>query len=296
MGDFIKNIKLKFKQGDILIKLIFINVVVFFLMGAFDVICTLFKIQSVNVINYVGVSSSITEAIKHFWTFFTYMFVHANFFHIFFNMLVFYWFGKIFLTYFTPKNLGGLYILGGIGGALLYIVAFNTIPYYIDMGAIPMVGASAAVTAIIFAAAFYRPNAEVGLLLIGRIKIIYIAIAIFIIDFLALGSPANPGGHIAHIGGAIVGFIFAKQYLKGKDITAWMNKLIDNVINLFKPRPKKKMTVKVNKNKRSNDYEYNQRKNEETAEIDTILDKIKASGYSSLSKDEKKRLFDASNK
>lgn len=296
MGDFIKNVKNKFKQGNILIKLIFINIAVFISIEVFDVICILFKMQSVNVIKYVGISSSVKEAIKHFWTFFTYMFVHANFFHIFFNMLVFYWFGKIFLTYFNPKNLGGLYILGGIGGALLYIVAFNTIPYYIDMGTVPMVGASAAVTAIIFAAAFYRPSAEVGLLLIGRIKIIYIAIAIFVIDFLALGSPANPGGHIAHIGGAIVGFIFAKQYLKGKDITAWMNKLIDSIINLFKPRPKKKMNVKINKNKRSNDYEYNQRKNEETAEIDTILDKIKVSGYSSLSKDEKKRLFDASNK
>jgi len=296
MGGFISNIKSRFKQGDILIKLIFINVAVFLAIELIKLVCILFKIETVDILTYVGISSSPIVAVKHFWTFFTYMFVHADIFHIFFNMLIFYWFGKIFLTYFSPKNLGGLYILGGLGGAGLYIIAFNTIPYYLDMGVIPMVGASAAVMAIIFAAAFYRPYAEIGLLFIGRIKIIYIAIFIFILDFLALGSPTNPGGHIAHIGGAIVGFIFAKQYLNGKDITAWMNRLIDNIINLFKPRPKKKMTVKVNKNKRSGDYEYNQRKNQETAEIDVILDKIKASGYSSLSKEEKKRLFDASNK
>jgi len=296
MAAFIDNLKLLLKNGDILIKLIFINVVIFIAFGIFDVICTLFKISTVDLISYVGVSASIHEAITHVWTFFTYMFIHANLFHILFNMLMLYWFGRIFLTYFSSKNMGGLYILGGLGGALLYIVAFNTIPYYMDMNNSVMVGASASVMAIIFAGAFYRPQAEISLLLIGRIKIIYIAIFIFILDFLALGSPENPGGHIAHIGGAIVGFIFVKQYLKGKDITAWINKIIDSITNWFKPRPSQNMKVKANKNKRSADYDYNQRKNRETADIDTILDKIKASGYSSLSKEEKKKLFDASNK
>lgn len=296
MADFINNIKSMFKNGNILIKFIFINVTVFIVFGVFDVICTLFKISTVDLVSYVGVPASIHGAITHMWTLFTYMFVHANLFHIFFNMLILYWFGKIFLTYFSPKNLGGLYILGGLGGALLYIVTFNTVPYYMDMQGSVMVGASAAVMAIVFASAFYRPQAEVGLLLVGRIKIVYIAVFFFLLDFLALGSPENPGGHMAHIGGAIVGFVFAKQYLKGKDITAWMNKLIDLVVNWFKPRPQKNMKVKINKNKRSSDYEYNEQKNKTVADIDSILDKIKMSGYSSLSKDEKKKLFDASNK
>ena len=294
MADFISNIKSRFKNGDILIKLIFINVAVFIIFGIFNVVCTLFKIQSFDLDYYVGVPAHIPDAIRHPWTFFTYMFVHANLFHIFFNMIIFYGFGKIFLTFFSSRNMGGLYVLGGLGGAILYIAAFNLIPYYLDMRNSIMVGASASVMAIIFASAFYRPNTEVSLLLLGRIKIVYIAIFIFILDFLALGSAENPGGHIAHIGGAIVGFIFAKQYLKDRDITAWINRIIDKIVNLFKPKPK--LRAKPNKNKRTRDYEYNERKNQQIEEIDSILDKIKASGYSSLTKEEKKRLFDASNK
>ncbi len=156
-----------------------------------------------------------------------------------------------------------------------------------------MVGASASVTAIIFAAAVFRPNQEIILLIFGKIKIIYIALFIFIIDFLALGSPDNPGGHIAHIGGAAMGYLFAKQYLAGKDLTKWMNKLLDWLANILKPKPKK---MKVKYKRPETDYEYNQRKHQETENLDRILDKIKMSGYSSLSKDEKKQLFDASKK
>ena len=157
----------------------------------------------------------------------------------------------------------------------------------------PMIGASASVMAIIFAAAFYRPDAEVSLFMLFRIKVVYIAIFMFILDFISLDSN-NSGGHVAHIGGAIVGYIFAKQYLKGKDITRWINKIIDRIVNLTKPADKKKMKVKYKK--READYDSHQRKNNETEEIDRILDKIKSSGYSSLNAEEKKRLFDASKK
>lgn len=295
MADFINTVKLRIKNGDILIRLIFINLCIFLILGIFNVICTLFKIPAADLLQYAGVPASLSDIPSRIWTVFTYMFVHIHFFHILFNMLLLYWFGQLFLSFFTPRHLGGLYILGGLGGAILYILAFNTIPYYMDMGQSVMIGASASVMAIIFAVAFYRPQTKVGLLLLGRVKIIYIAIFFFILDFLALGSPDNPGGHIAHIGGAIIGYVFAKQYLKGKDITSWMNRLIDKVVNLFKPRPKK-MKVKPNKNKRTADYDFNDRKNQTNNEIDSILDKIKASGYSSLTKDEKKKLFDASNK
>lgn len=295
MADFINTIKQRIKSGDILIKLISINICVFLILSILNVICTLFKLSAIDLVQYIGVPASLSALLERVWTVFTYMFTHVQFFHILFNMLLLYWFGQMFLSFFTPRHLGGLYILGGLGGAILYVIAFNTIPYYIDMPYSVMIGASASVMAVIFAAAFYRPQAEVGLLLLGRVKIIYIAVFFFLLDFLALGSPDNPGGHIAHIGGALVGYVFARQYLKGKDITAWMNRLIDGIVNLFKPKPKK-MKVKVNKNKRTADYEYNEKKNKTVNDIDTILDKIKVSGYSSLSKEEKKKLFDASNK
>jgi len=295
MADFIDKIKTRFKTGDILIKLIFINAAVFIIFGIINVFCILFKIQGIDFYRYTGVPAVISEALTHPWTFITYMFVHANLFHIFFNMLIFYWFGRIFLTYFPAKNLGSLYILGGIGGALLYLLAFNLIPYYADMKNSVLVGASASVMAVIFASAFYKPQAEIGLLLLGRVKIIYIALFLFIIDFLALGSPQNPGGHMAHIGGALVGFIYAKRYIEGKDITRWMSRLIDWFVNLFKPG-KEKLKVKQKRPGREADYEYNQRKHNQSEEIDRILDKIKISGYSSLTKEEKKQLFDASSK
>jgi hypothetical protein len=165
---------------------------------------------------------------------------------------------------------------------------------FVNMNDGLMWGASASVMAIVFAAAFYRPNQEVTLLIFGRIKIIYIALILFVLDFIGISSQVNAGGHVAHIGGAAVGYLFAKQYMRGRDITVWLNRLIDSIVNFFKPRPKSKMKVKY-KN-RETDYDYNKRRNTENEEIDRILDKIKASGYTSLTAEEKKRLFDASNK
>ncbi|MBD8387972.1 rhomboid family intramembrane serine protease [Dysgonomonas sp. BGC7] len=294
MGIYSNNIKPILLRKDILIRLIVINVCVFLLLALLN-IAKLFDIDITDTaVRYIAVPAQIDILLSRFWTVFTYMFVHENFLHILFNMLMLYWFGRIFLSYFSAKNLSSLYILGGLAGAALYILSFNTIPALIRMNDAPMIGASASVMAIIFAVAFYKPNLEIGLLLLGRIKIIYVAIALFALDFIGLGSLSNPGGHIAHIGGAILGYIYAKQYLRGKDITKWLNKIIDLIVNLLKPSLKKPMKVKYKK--RETDYEYNQRTKSESEEIDRILDKIKASGYTSLSSDEKKRLFDASKK
>lgn len=293
MGVF-DNIKYRFKQKDILVQLIIVNAVVFFIFIIAGMVGKLFKIPSVDLIPYVGTTSDVHLLIKRPWTVFTYMIAHKQFLHILLNMLMLFWFGQLFLRYFNSKHLGSMYLLGGLAGALLYIVAFNTIPYYLDMHHPPMIGASASVMAIIFAAAFYKPDAEVHLFMLFRVKVIYIAVFMFILDFISLDSDTNPGGHVAHIGGAIVGYIFARQYLKGKDITRWINKIIDWIVNLTKPSNKKKMKVKYKK--RVDDYDYNQRRQNNTEEIDRILDKIKASGYSSLNAEEKKRLFDASKK
>jgi len=286
--------KFRFKNADVLIKLIIINALVFVILGTISVISTLFKVQIPDLNYYLGVPANIGHLITKPWTLITYMFVHANLFHIFFNMLMLYWFGKIFLTYFRPKNMGALYILGGLGGAILYIVAFNTIPFYLDIKDSIMVGASGSVMAIIFASAFYNPRQELILLFLGRVKIIYIAIFLFLLDFLALHDAGNPGGHVAHIGGAAAGLLFALQYKNGRDITKWLNKFVDFFINIFKRRKKVKLKVKHVRNE--TDYEYNQRKHQDSENIDSILDKIKMSGYSSLTKDEKKKLFDASRK
>lgn len=287
------NLKIQFKQRGILIQLIIINISVFLIVTIIGLITKLFKLESLHLINYLGVPSDLSFLLSRPWTPLTYMFVHAEPFHILFNMLFLYWFGQFFLIYFTPRNLGSLYILGGLSGAAVYILAFNLIPYYIDMGNLPLIGASASATAIMFAAACYNPNAEVNLFFTFRVKIIYIALFIFAVDFISLASENNPGGHIAHIGGALLGYIFAREYSKGKDITRWMSNLIDWLTNLLKSKPS---AMKVKYKRNETDYEYNRRKDNDMEEIDHILDKIKASGYNSLTSDEKKRLFDAGKK
>ena len=292
MAGFINSIRDILRKKDTLFTLIFVNVAIFAVCAIFRVIGVLFEINYPDLGIYFEVSSNVHTALSHFWTLFTYMFLHYDIWHILFNMLMLYWFGLIFRSYFTSKHLVAVYILGGIAGALFYILTFNTIPYFVGLGASSMIGASGAVTAIIFAAAFYNRNLEVGLLFLGRIKIIYIAMFNFLLDFIALGGGSNTGGHVAHIGGAVFGYLFATQYLKGRDITKWFNYLIDRVANLFKRSPK----MKVSYRKGKTDEQYNQQRHSNEVEIDRILDKIKQSGYNSLNDEEKKRLFDASNK
>ncbi len=296
MADFIDQLKYRYKTGDVLVKFIFINTLVFMALKIVTVIFRLFNIYFVDLITFVGIPSALSRLLSRFWTPFTYMFVHEQFWHLLINMLWLYWFGRIFLQYFTGRTLGSLYVLGGFGGALLYVVAFNTIPYFLSMDNSWMIGASAAVMGIVFGAAFYRPNVRINLLFLGSIKIVYIAIAVFLIDFLSLGNNGNPGGHVAHIGGAIVGYLFAIRYQKGNDITAWIGKLLDRIANLTKPPRGKKSNMKVEYKRNESDHEYNRRKREEQTDIDTILDKLKKTGYGGLSAEEKRKLFDASKK
>lgn len=295
MSNILDNIKRTFNKGDVLMKFIFINIAVFLAIHAVGVVATLFRLESLNPLPFLAVPSQLSELLIRFWTLFTYMFVHVGFMHILFNMLWLYWFGKIFLTYFNERTLGSLYVIGGLAGAILYVLAFNSIPYYLDLGHSVMIGASASVMAIVMAAAFYRPDVTLSLFLFGRVKIIYIAIAVFVIDFFSLSNGNNPGGHVAHIGGAIAGYLFANQYRKGKDFTLPISRLLDRVANLFKKR-KYKGAHKVVYKKPETDYDYNYRKAKESKNIDAILDKLKQSGYGSLSSEEKRQLFDASKK
>ncbi|NLZ94328.1 MAG: rhomboid family intramembrane serine protease [Bacteroidales bacterium] len=295
MSNILDNIKRTFNKGDVLMKFIFINIAVFLSIHAVGVVATLFRLESLSPLPFLAVPSQLNQLLIRFWTLLTYMFVHVGFMHILFNMLWLYWFGKIFLTYFNERTLGSLYVIGGLAGALLYILAFNTIPYYLDLGHNVMIGASASVMAIVMAAAFYKPDVTLNLFLFGRIKIIYIALAVFVIDFFSLSSGNNPGGHVAHIGGAIAGYLFAIQYNKGKDFTLPISRFLDRIANLFKKR-RHKGAHKVVYKKPETDYDYNYRKAKESEKIDVILDKLKQSGYSSLSEEEKRQLFDASKK
>ena len=293
MDGIITNLKCSFLAGSILKKLIFINIAVFILIRLLGILLLLFNLQDFPILLYLQLPASPMALLSRPWTLFTYMFTHFEFLHILFNMLWLYWFGELFLQVFNERQLGGLYVLGGLAGALLFVVSYNLFPYFQEVASFSfLMGASASVMAIVFAISFYRKEIEIHLLLFGRIKLIYLALFTFVIDLLAMTSD-NAGGHIAHIGGALFGIWFASRYAQGKDLTAPINRLIDKLVNLGKRKPKMSVTYGGRSNK---DWEYNARKQQQAANIDAILDKLKRSGYGSLSADEKKQLFDASKK
>lgn len=292
MENIFGDLKRTFHNGSILTKLIYINVGLFIIIRLTAVLFILFNVQGFSFLQYLQMPSSPVQLLHKPWTIITYMFTHYDFLHILFNMLWLYWFGKIFLQFFSPRQLGGIYILGGIAGAALFMIAYNLLPYFRNMASSSLLmGASASVMAIVFAVSFYRKEYEIGLLFIGRIKLIYLAIGVLVLDFLAITS-TNAGGHIAHLGGAFFGIWFASRMRAGKDLTAPMNRLIDKMVNIGKRKPKMHVSYK----RAETDYDYNARKHRESKDLDAILDKLKQSGYESLSSEEKKRLFDASKK
>ncbi|MCH7657547.1 MAG: rhomboid family intramembrane serine protease [Bacteroidetes bacterium] len=287
--NIIDELKDSFRQGSILTKFIYINIGVFVAVKIVQIFLYLFNTpgDTMNLLKWLAVSADLSEVIKRPWTVVTYMFLHENFIHILFNLLWFYWFGRIFLEYFEQKKLAGVYILGGLAGAVLYILSFNIFPVF---GSILhnslALGASASVMAIVIAVSFYVPDHTVHMMFFGQIKIKYLAIAVFLLTSI-FDFSTNTGGKIAHIGGALLGYLFTYQYRNGKDITRGVNRFTDAVVSYFKPRKKMKVTYKRPKT----DMEFNRERAEKQKEIDGILDKISKGGYESLTKKEKEILF-----
>ena len=222
-ASIIDNLKRQFGQGSVLLKLIYINVAVFLLLRIAGVVLLLFNIDLSIVLPYIEMPSDPYEFITHPWTLLTYMFVHYDVWHILFNMLWLYWFGQIFLTAFGEKQMVGLYLWGGIAGGLLYLLSYNLFPYFEGKQGL-MCGASASIIAIVVATAFRMPDYKINLLFLGAISLKYIAIVTILIDLLSVTS-ANGGGHIAHLGGALLGYWFIVRWEKGKDLTAPLNLL-----------------------------------------------------------------------
>jgi membrane associated rhomboid family serine protease len=308
MATFISNIESFFKKGTILSNLIAVNVIIFLVIKIIWIGLTLFNVPSNFPVNILSLPADLGQWLFMPWTIVTYMFTHTGFWHILFNLLWLYWFGELFLRFFGPRSLGGLYFLGGIAGGLLFLVAYNIFPYFNTvLISSYLVGASASIMAIVFAVSFYKPNYEIGLLFIGKVKILYLAIVLLIINILTLQTTNlqgqtilnNAGGFFAHVGGILTGILFASRYKKGKDITKGLTSFFDGLANFFKKRSngkKRQAKMKVHYSRNVSDMEYNARKNQENQEIDIILEKIKRSGYNSLTENEKKKLFNASKK
>jgi membrane associated rhomboid family serine protease len=288
------DIKNTFRNGSSLTRLIYINIAVFILLTIFDVVGFLVRNPEISdqVLNLVSVPSSVGALLLRPWTIITYMFVHKDIWHIIFNMLWLYWFGVIFLEYLDQRKLVAVYILGGISGAIVYILSFNIFPAFSGMVAESVaIGASASVMAIVIAIASYVPDYSVRLILIGPVKIKYMALAIFVLTSV-MDFSVNSGGKLAHMGGALFGYLYTINLRKGRDISKRFNMAADFLATIFKPRKKLKVTHK----KPATEYEYNKIKAEQQVRINSILDKISKGGYDSLTKEEKETLFKESQK
>ena len=288
------DIKKTFRNGSNLARLIYINIAVFILITIVTVIGFLINNPSISekALDIFSVPASFNSLLVRPWTIITYMFTHKDIWHILFNMLWLYWFGSIFLEYLDQRKLVAVYLLGGISGALVYILSFNIFPAFTGIVAESVaIGASASVMAIVIAIAAYVPDYTVQLFLFGRIKIKYLALAIFIFTSV-MDFSVNSGGKLAHIGGAIFGYFYIINIRHGRDIGKGLNKIIDLLVTVFKPRKKLKVTHK----KAATEYEYNRIKTEHQNRINLILDKISKGGYDSLTKEEKEILFKESQK
>ncbi|RZL30361.1 MAG: rhomboid family intramembrane serine protease [Pedobacter sp.] len=282
MNNTARDLKFKiFQSGNPLFLYIGLNVIIFLVTSIIAVILFLGKTDfsmSDWVRNYFGVPARIESLPTRFYTVITYMFFHEGFLHLLFNMLGLFWFGNIFMNFLKSRQFHFVYLTGGLVGALIYIAGLNLIPVF-NGGLIgqTVIGSSAAVMAIIVATATLVPNYSIVLLLFGEVKIKWVAIVYFLISFLGLSS-ANAGGNLAHIGGALLGFIFIKSLQRGNDWSGiFERKPKLKVVRNEQPAPKKPVFNSVSQQ-----------------EIDAILDKISSSGYDKLSATEKEKLFKAS--
>lgn len=287
-----------FRRNNMLVKLILINVGVWVLILILDALFDLFNANFSNgILPWLAVPASLGKLITRPWTLLTYMFLHYDFWHILFNMLWLYWFGKIFLEYLNQRQLLSTYIFGGLAGAVLYILSFNIFPKFQDAYLDSMaLGASASVMAVVVAISFYVPNYRIHLLFIGPVRIYYIAVLSVLLDVIMIRS-SNSGGHLAHIGGALWGLYYIYMLKRGKDLSLVLSRLPSfSNWNLFS-RERKTRFRKVYTNSRpQSDEEFNYNKAQQQKKIDSILDKISKSGYDSLTREEKELLFKTSKK
>ena len=275
------------KDDNGLVKIILINVIVFVVLSILEVFITLSGGGTIfkTFVNKLMLPAAFTTFILQPWSLISYFFLHLSFGHILWNMLFLYWFGKIIHDNIGNNAVISLYVLGGIIGGLSYMALFNIIPFYGDrVSDSLMLGASAGVFSIVAGSATLLPNYTFYLLFLGPVRIKYIALFYILLSFLDV-TGSNAGGEIAHLGGALIGYLFIRQLQNGVN----MGEGIIKIINIFN----KKSSSKIKQDPPINDEE---KPDISQDEIDKILDKISESGYSSLSKKEKEKLFNASKK
>ncbi len=285
------------RTGNGLNQIIIINVVVFVVLKVMQVFLTLSGYSDIYSLctEYLFMPASLQNFIYKPWTIITYAFSHEDFFHIIFNMLFMYWFGMIISEFIGSKRFISLYVLGALAGGITYLILYNTIPYFSSkLSSTVLLGASGGVYAIVIGAATLLPDYTFYLLFLGPVRIKYIALFYVFLSFAQSIGP-NAGGNLAHLGGALIGFIYIWQLRRGNDLGKPMHWMAASFASLFNHKPKMKVTYRnptssfeTTKTTKTTNEDISQ------AELDMILDKISKYGYEKLTKDEKQKLFKAS--
>ncbi len=297
---FIDELKYQYKSGGMHIKLIFVNVLFFLLIGLFSIIKNLGKMPEMDQLatDIFTLQTGFSDFIYKPWGLFTSIFSHFNFLHFAFNMLMLYFSGSIFLQFFSNQRLLSIYILGGIAGGLFEILTHSLLPGLADQPTV-VVGASGSIMAIFIGLAFYRPNTPILLFGVFKIPIIYLGLFFLLMDFVSLGI--NDGtAHFAHLGGAIIGMIGSQRPFSTGNFVYQFERFLQRIAKFFSSFSKPPGGRVVYKNqgeaRHMKDEDFNLDKKKRQEQVDRILDKISKSGYESLSKAEKEFLFKQSNK
>ena len=271
---FINDIKYAYKQANVVEKIIYINVFLFLI----TVLFTSFMVQ------WFALPTNLNSFLTKPWTLISYAFIHERFFHILSNLLVLYYIGNLFLDFYTKKQFLNFYFLGIIVGAISFLTNY----YFTAKAGAPLGGASAAVTTIFVAIATKIPRYALQLRIIGSVELWVLAAIWVVLSILQLVNVDN-GSAIAHLSGAVFGFVYSTQLEKGNDIGKWFETIINFFSNIFKPKKNTSPLKTVYKAKSST--KTNEVSKTKQRKIDDILDKISKSGYESLSKEEKDFLF-----
>lgn len=269
--------KLKYSLSVIgqLQKLIVINIIFFIIPLLLNTFLWLFELKDISILDYFVVEADLMSLIFKPWSLITYGFLHGSFSHLFWNMIMLFYFGNILVNYFGDKRLLNVFFNGILFGGIIYIISYNLFPVFTGVSS-KMIGSSAGVMAILFYITSYNPNHTIRFFFIN-IKLLYIAVFLLLMDIIQI-PVENSGGHIAHLGGALIGFLMFRSF-KGIDF-----------VDIYTNLTTKKNNKKIKRNKTFSGSNFDQKK------IDSILDKISESGYESLTKEEKNYLFKAGNK
>lgn len=282
MNDIVQNIKNRFQNAGIVEKLIYINLAVFILVFMSNTLGFLFKLNNNLLVKWFALPADFSDFLSKPWTIITYGFLHAGFLHILMNLIALFYIGNLFKQYFTSKQVLNFYIYGTIVGGILFLLSYNYFPVFSSQkGNNVLLGASAGISAIFIGIATYMPNFELKFPLIGFVKLWILGAIWVALDILQIPM-GNAGGRIAHLGGALFGFLYVQQ-VSNKELD-----IFKSIKNLFKKQQKPLKTVhKSSTIKRTR----TSTKSEHQQQIDSILDKIGKSGYDSLTQAEKDFLF-----